>query len=213
MNAIPLNSKKTNTVASITSIFAHMDADKSLVLKTKAGDEKAFETLFRKYYLRLCHYAYQYTGNMPDAEELVQDAFVKVWERKSSLEIDRSFKSYIYMAVKNNGLNAIRGEKRRQSHHQIQSETIPEQQQPEDTVYVDEIKEQLFDGLEALPPKCRTIFQMSRIEGLKHKEIAARLEIKVKTVENQIGIALKFLRKHLSDYLQILALIFSTSNF
>lgn len=212
MNAIPLKGEKTMAVASITRIFAHMDSDKMLVKATREGEEKAFEELFNKYYTRLCHYAYQYVGNMPDSEELVQDTFVNVWEKRELLDIEVSFKSYIYAAVKNRGLNTIRGNQRRTKYHLKQGHTDLESSKPDDLIHVEEINDKLYEGLEALPPKCKKIFQLSRLEGLKHKEIASQLEITRKTVENQIGIALKYLRNHLSEYLQLLAIIFSTSN-
>ncbi len=212
MNAIPLKAKKIKTVASITSIFANMVTDKSLVKNTKEGDKNAFEQLFKKYYLRLSHYAYQYVGNMPDAEELVQETFVNIWEKRSTIDISISFKPYIYQAVKNRGINVIRGNQRRINHHSQHQFSNIDSSKTDDNIHLNELNEKLFEGLESLPPKCKKIFQMSRLEGLKHKEIAVKMEIKIKTVENQISIALKYLRNHLSEYLQIIALIFSTSN-
>jgi RNA polymerase sigma-70 factor (family 1) len=213
MRSSVLKTEKKHKIASITSIVVNMDDDFSVFQKVKLGDEIAFELLFKKYYLSLCHYVFKYVENMTDAEELVQEALLGIWDKRESILITTSFKSYIYQSVKNGALNTIRKNQRRSNHLKILNPKTIESPQAIDNIHVEEINEKLFEVLESLPPKCRTIFQMSRMEGLKHKEIAIKMELKTKTIENQIGIALKILKEQLSDFLHIILLLISSINF
>lgn len=213
MRSSVLKTEKKHKIASITSIVVNMDDDFSVFQKVKLGDEIAFELLFKKYYLSLCHYVFKYVENMTDAEELVQEALLGIWDKRESILITTSFKSYIYQSVKNGALNTIRKNQRRSNHLKILNPKTIESPQAIDNIHVEEINEKLFEVLESLPPKCRTIFQMSRMEGLKHKEIAIKMELKTKTIENQIGIALKILKEQLSDFLHIIVFLISSINF
>lgn len=188
--------------------LASMDHDSLIFRKIKDGDENAFEHLFRKYYLRLCHFASRYTHDMSLAEELVQETFIKIWENRKEITIHSSVKSYLHQTIANRGLNAIRKEKTKEGHLKLVS--IRKSQPPDaiENLSANEVSEKLFDALENLPPKCKKIFEMSRLEGLKHKDIAHKLDINIKTVENQIGIALKHLRRILSDHLLVILSIF-----
>lgn len=193
--------------------LSSMNEDPGIYQHIKKGDESAFEALFRKYYERLCSYVYQYTGNMSDAEEMVQETFLGIWEKRRDLHITTSLKSYLYQTVKNKALNNIRNTRRRRGHLEIIKNSSQRISDAEDEISANDLKDHLYEGLECLPPKCRKIFQMSRLEGLKHKEIAVKMGIKPKTVENQIGIALKNLRIFLADYLEIIVLFLTTINF
>lgn len=207
-----INSKKRPKIVLAKSIMANMDKDFSVFERIRQGDEFAFELLFKKYYLRLCHYVYKYADSMPDAEELVQDTFLSIWEKRESIIITTSIKSYIYQSVKNRGLNAIRNRNRRNTHLTVINNTKAQTPEALDSLNVEDINDKLFTALDQLPPRCKSIFEMSRIQGLKHKEIAAQMNIKIKTVENQIGIALKYLKVHLSEYLHFIAFLFSIIN-
>ncbi|MEM9547129.1 MAG: RNA polymerase sigma-70 factor [Bacteroidota bacterium] len=212
MNNTAFKTKKISKIASPVSMNYTMDDDALLFDQIKSGDERAFETLFKKYYVRLSHFVFQYVENMPDAEEIAQESFLNIWEKRQILEISTSFRSYLYAAAKNKALNFIRNTNRRKGHLSVISSFRTNEEDVLSELSANEINDQLFLAVEQLPPKCRQIFQMSRIEGLKHKEIAAQMELKVKTVENQIGIALKFLRTHLSEFLKIIAVVASTIN-
>jgi RNA polymerase sigma-70 factor (ECF subfamily) len=203
---------KSEEKSRVTLTLANMDEEALIFAKVKEGDEAAFESLFRKYYARLCRFAFKYVEDMSEAEELVQDTFVKIWEKRESIEINTSFKSYLYQAVTNKGLNAIRNDQRKQRNLKIVSSNRNEPPKAIDNLVTNEISDKLFLALNSLPPKCRKIFQLSRLEGLNHKEIAQQLDIKIKTVENQIGIALKHLKKQLSEHLLFLVLFISSIN-
>lgn len=212
MNNTAFKTEKISKIVAPVSTNYAMDDDALLFDRIKSGDERAFEIVFKKYYVRLSHFVFQYVENMPDAEELVQESFLNIWEKRQSLDINTSFRSYLYAAVKNRALNLIRNTNRRKGHLSVISSFRNNEADALSELSVNEINDQLFMAVEKLPPKCRKIFQMSRIEGLKHKEIAAQMDVKVKTVENQIGIALKYLRGHLSEFLKIIAVLASTIN-
>lgn len=185
--------------------------DKELYLKLKEGDERAFQTLFRKYYSAMCHFANQFLNDKELAEETVQDMFVKIWEKRQTLTIETSVKHYFFRSVRNHCLNQIQHEKIKK---QYASRILESAQQEINTeqyyIEVDLIR-RIENSIDSLPPKRQEIFRLSREQGMKYKEIAEALNISVKTVEAQMGLALKHLRNELKDYsnhLMTLLLIF-----
>jgi RNA polymerase sigma-70 factor (family 1) len=170
----------------------------------RQGDERAFERVFRTYYTPLCHYAATFLKDPDDAEEMVQNFFVTLWERKAFIEINVSLKSYLYRSVHNHCLNRLKHLKIQDTYRQHNATVI--EQSPTsatDRLYAIELQRQLDRAIERLPEQCRAIFKMSRFDELKYSEIAEQLGLSVKTVENQIGKALKILRSQLADYLPI----------
>jgi RNA polymerase sigma-70 factor, ECF subfamily len=174
-----------------------------LFKKIRAGDEKAFEALFRHYYPHLCLYATRILKNPSVAEEIVQELFVRLWEKRKETEIETSVKNYLFRAAKNNCLNHIK-------HNQIKNEysqKVLAESNPEDTSEDIETQSELFQKIEesiaALPEKRQEIFRLSRQEGLKYREIAEKMNISIKTVETQMGLAIKTLREKLRDFLII----------
>lgn len=203
--------KKIHKIVNTTDNQMGMD-DNKLFLNIKNGDESSYKILFEKYYVRLCSYAYSYISDSEESREIVQDIYLKIWEQKDILEVQSSIRSYLYQSVKNKSLNHIRNIKNRREHHNV----IPIQnyESPKALLDLDEsdLKDKLYEALESLPPKCRKIFQLSRLEGKRHKEIATALGISAKTVENQIGIALKVLKIQLGDYLHIVIFLLVNIN-
>jgi RNA polymerase sigma-70 factor (ECF subfamily) len=145
----------------------------------------------------MIHFAKSITGNVEDAEEVVNDIFISIWDKQTELKEELGIKSYLFRSVKNRSLNKIRSSK---THFESMSEEIPlagnfttglEQIQFKET----RDKVQFF--VDQLPTRCRQVFLLSRVHDLSHKEIAELMDISVKTVENQVGFALKFLREAL----------------
>lgn len=183
-----------------------MDLSEKYILdKLRSGDEQVFEEIFRTYYERLCNYANTILNDMDEAEEMVQNAFITVWEKHESLEIHTSLKSYLYRSVHNSCLNRVKHYKVRQIH----GEAIKHQA---DILYDDasedlvgkELEGVINQAIEELPQQCRMVFRLSRFENLSYAEIAEQLNISVKTVENHMVKALKTLREKLKDYLPVL---------
>jgi RNA polymerase sigma-70 factor (ECF subfamily) len=165
------------------------------------GDFKAFEDLFRAFYGDLCNYAYQYSRDKDTAEEIVQDLFYKLWEKKETIMIRSSIRSYLYRSVYNNAMMLIREKNVRKT-----TNTLPEDSQmfpgqmPDEQLETRELDRVVESTLSAMPKKVRRIFEMSRFEGLKYKEIADKLLISIKTVEANMGKALKLFRENLKEY-------------
>ena len=171
-------------------------------------DKNSFEQLFRQLYTPLCHYACSFIADSDDAEELVQSAFITLWEKRNAVEITTSAKSYLYMMVRNNALNKIKHE---QVKRQYASEHLHLHEEAHESsnqkIIGKELEQKIRQVIEILPEQCRLIFKMSRFEELKYADIAGQLNLSVKTVENQMGKALRILRNELKEFLPLLFLI------
>lgn len=168
------------------------------------SSEKHFEEVFRAYYQQLAAFSFQYVTNHEAAEELVQDVFTNVWIKSDRIEIRTSVKSYLFGAVRNASLNYLKHQKIERSY--AEQERHSKSVFDVDMLELDELQSDIDDALEKLPEKCRQIFEMSRFEQKKYKEIAAELKLSVKTVENQMGRALKVMRESLSRHLPSLVI-------
>jgi len=172
----------------------------------KTGDVRLYESLFREYYRPLVVYAMKYVKDADVAKEIVQEFFVRLFEKRNSLVIDTSLKSYFYRSVFNSCINYI-------SHMEMRSRHIKnlamqsENEFSDNQIAVIELQNRIFDSIEKMPDQCRRIFKMNRFEGLRNEQIAVALGISKRTVETQISKALKILRKKLADYFPLLLLI------
>lgn len=183
-------------------------SDSEIITAIQQGDERTFEKIFHEYYEKLCYYAYSFLKDMDEAEEMVQGIFHYYWEKRESLEITTSLKSYLYKMVYNRCLNVKKHEKVKaeyQNHKVVEFRQNPSYAY--DMAEKQELEKQIDKAIATLPEQCRIIFKMSRFDELKYNEIATQLGISPKTVENQMGKALKILRQQLVDYLTITMLI------
>ncbi len=158
-----------------------------------------FETLFKEKFKPLTAFAYKYVKDIDLAKEIVHEAFTKLWETRDTIDKNRNIKSYLYTIVANLSMNYIRDNKKFVSTEQIYEWDV----QPENFknyAEINELSEAIITAIDRLPKKMRQIFIMSRYQGLTHKQIAEKLGLSYKTVENQIGKALKKLRKDLKIY-------------
>ena len=176
------------------------ELDKMLLYSIRGGDAHAFELLFKKYYASLCLIAAKYTNDMDSALEVVQNLFVYLWENHAGLQIEQSVKAYLSSAVRRNCIRHIQ-----QQRQLISIDELPEDcliaGEFYDSLELEELYRQLLDAIEQLPVQCKKIFKMSRFEEMKYSEIAQTLQISVKTVEAQMGKALKILRTKFKNYL------------
>lgn len=155
-----------------------------------------FEESFRKNYAPLCRHAYNFLRDKEAAEDLIQDLFVKVWEDRPEIFADPKLSvSYLYTAAKNNCISVLRKK----------VVIVPVEDEGElDVAMTDDhhlheerelLYKQIFEAIEQLPPKCAAAFKMHRTGEMSYKQIAEEMGISVKTVENQIGKALKLIRQ------------------
>ena len=161
----------------------------------------SFEVLFKQYYAPLVVYACKYVTDMDIAREIVQDFFVRLYEKRQSLSIDTSVKSYLYRSVYNCCINYINQRSIQDKHLKSIILEHDEEENLESEMNTVELQQRIFDVINTLPAKCQRIFKMNRLEGLKNEEIASKLNLSKRTVETQISKALKILRKKLSDYI------------
>jgi RNA polymerase sigma-70 factor, ECF subfamily len=169
------------------------------------GDEMAFEGLFKSFFAELTIYAARFVEDRENAEEIVQDIFFNLWNNRLKLNINTSIKAYLYTTVRNTCLNLIKHKKVESKYREYFSRQLHEDElQPEDWMDGNELQEKITATIEKLPPERKKVFVMSRFDNLKYKEIAEKLDISVKTVENQMGKALKFLREELKEFLPLL---------
>jgi len=166
----------------------------------------AVQGYFQMYFEGLYRYAFTILKNNDDAKDAVQSVFVKIWEKRAIIDEQQSVQSYLYTSVYNYCLNIKRKEKVRKEY--VQNNQLTPQTNSDQLVTRENIKT-ITDALESLPPQCRLIFFKSRFEKKKYAEIAEELNLSVKTIEAQIGKALKILREKLSG-VHILFIIFLT---
>lgn len=178
-------------------------------MQTEAWHSKReFETVFREHYSSLCAYAIGFVKEQETCEDIVQETFVKFWNNRNEIEIETSVKSYLYRAVRNACLNFIKHSNISNAFKQYNSEEISYSEQNQgDALATSELEQKIRNTIDLMPTERRKIFIMSRYEELKYKEIAERLDISIKTVENQMGKALAFLRNELTDFLPTIILI------
>ncbi len=172
--------------------------------KIKDGDEKAFGAFFDQFYISLCKYAYGYVQDYEQSEEIVQGAFVKLWEERSRIDPLQSIKSYAFRIVGNQSLNYLKHLKVRSKYQQYVMDTgMDSFGLPSEFDVFDKVNEAVSE----LPVQCRKVFELSRFDGLTHKEIAQELGCSQKTVEGHMNKALKRLRTSLRDFLFIVIIL------
>lgn len=172
-----------------------------------SGDEGTFEQVYKHYLRRLHGYAISILRDADIAEGMVQNVFMKLWERKERLSFSGSLQAYLYGAVYNECLNHLRHQKVKGDHRLHVAHTMNDNDEATGAgMELLDLKDKLQNAMNELPEKCRTVFQMSRFEDLKYQEIADRLDLSIKTVEAHMGRALKFLRIELADFLPVLLL-------
>jgi RNA polymerase sigma-70 factor (ECF subfamily) len=185
--------KKTNKIRS-------MLRDTDITWRIRNGDIGQFESLFRSSYVSLVRYAKTLIKDHDTAEEIVQDLFFRLWQDKEKLNIESSLNGYLFRSVHNRCLHYIEHNRVIERHAEEMSYSQSESQDnPSDILNYKELQEKIARILERLPERCGRIFTMSRFEGLKYSEIADKLSVSIKTVEANMGRALKEFRKELTQ--------------
>ena len=176
--------------------------------KIKEGENHALEQVYKAAFRSLVNYASEITGQTYLAEEIVQDVFLKIWQNRSELSINGSFKAYLYKSVHNHALNVIRQQKaRKESVNTLVPETawkfIAETYDLNDylidRIFADETEILVEQAIKELPEQCRKVFMLSRFDGLKNSEIAEQLGLSENTVKAHIYTALQKVSAALRD--------------
>jgi len=174
----------------------------------KSVDSATFEQLFTDHYDALFRYCQTMVKDKNDIEDIVQSVFLDLWHDRSKLVIHTSFKAYLYKAVYFRCMNKIKHDKVASKYSNTITNT--ESTAVTDTLIIQEIADKIKETIESLPEQCRKIFSMSRMDGLRYNEIAEKLNLSPKTIENQMGKALKTMRVALSEYIQIIVITILT---
>jgi RNA polymerase sigma-70 factor (ECF subfamily) len=177
-----------------------MIRDSEIVRRIRQGDIKQFETLFRSSYVSLVKYAGTLIKDRDTAEEIVQDLFFRIWQDREKINIESSLNGYLFRAVHNRCLHHIEHLRVVERHaNEMSLNATAESENPAEILQYKELQAKIAGILERLPERCGKIFCMNRFEGLKYTEIAEKLSVSVKTVEANIGRALKEFRKALAE--------------
>lgn len=168
--------------------------EKELIVEIKNDNRNAFQTLFYTYYKKLLDFSLYRTKDLETSKDLVQDVFTNVWNTREKLDPEKSIKSYLYKILTNQIINIS---KHSSSKTIPLNDSIGYSSNFDNSANENEID--LFNAIEELPPKLKTVFMLSRIEGFKYSEIAEICEISVKAVEKRMTKALKLLRKKMVE--------------
>lgn len=175
-----------------------MSRESEIIGRIRQGDLIQFETLFRSSYVSLVKYARTLLKDHDTAEEIVQDLFFSLWQNKEKIKIESSLNGYLFRSVHNRCLHYIEHLKVVERHENEMAEQSYAES-PADILQYKELQARIARTLEKLPERCGQIFCMSRYEGLKYSEIAEKLSVSIKTVEANMGRALKEFRKALAE--------------
>ena len=174
-----------------------------LLSAVQRGDQKAFDTLFRRYYPMLCAYGHRFV-ELEDAEEIVEDSLLWIWENRETLVIESSLNSYLFKMVYRRALNKLAHIDATQRADTRFYEEMQEMLQDTDYYQIEELAKRIEDAVAALPESYRVAFVMLRFRDMSYKEIAETLGVSPKTIDYRIQQALKQLRVDLKDYLPLL---------
>lgn len=174
---------------------------KTWAVNIRSSDRQAFDNLFRSVYPRLVQFAVSYTKEKSSACDIVQDTFVALWQNRKAIDPGQSLKAYLYRIVRNRSLNYLRDRSAEISQEQIVAEEdLQTENQSDSSKRADELSEKFSEWIEELPERQQEAFELSRIEGLSHSEIATVMEVSPKTVNNHIVAALRQLRRLYEEY-------------
>lgn len=175
--------------------------DRELLAGLRAGQSPAFDAIFRAYYSHLVSFAQSLLHDRGSAEDVAQDVMLELWRRRDALAIHESLRAYLLRATRNRALNQLR-------HANVERRAEPLLMAEEavdavagSRVVAGELRDAIVSAITELPPGCREVFELSRTHGLRYAEIAATLGISVKTVESQMGKALRHMRTRLAPWL------------
>lgn len=177
-----------------------MSSDSEIIERIRKGDKQEFENLFRSSYTSLVRYAKAILRDHDTSEEIVQELFFRLWQDRESLTINSSLKGYLFRSVHNRALHYIEHLQVVARHAgEMAAMTDQSTESVTETIYFSELQARVARVLERLPERCSEIFRMNRFEGLKYNEIAEKLSVSMKTVEANMGKALKEFRKALAE--------------
>lgn len=184
--------------------------EQTLLIELKKGNKQAYSLLFNKYYKDLVLFGGNFLPNKSFCEDIVQNVFLKLWRDRESIEIETSLKSFLLRSVQNSCLDELRHKGVVREHESYSSTfSASDNIDTENYVLYSDLHNHLNEALSKLPESCREAFEMNRLEGLKYREIAEKLNVSERTIEVRIGKALSLLRSHLKEFFVTLFILWS----
>jgi RNA polymerase sigma-70 factor (ECF subfamily) len=171
--------------------------DRLLVRRLKLGDKKAFEEIFRKFKEKIFYFAIRYYNSTADAENIVQDVFIKLWDERAGLKEELSLNSYIYTITKNHLFNINRKKINEKAYRTYIIEHLVQFPNLENELIYADLKANVDKIIDALPTQRKKVFIMGNVEGLSNKEVAEIMNLSVRTVEVHKSLALQTIRKEM----------------
>ncbi len=168
--------------------------------KNQHFDHQHFERLFKTHFVHLCNFAYQFVKDRDAAKDITQKVYINLWENRAKIDLKQAPKSYLFTSVRNRSINYLRDHKKYRSKVLDLDIHDLDKSMEEEELDLEELRSKIAAALETLPTKCRQVFEMSRYQEMKYKDIAEELDISQKTVEAHMSRALKGLRELLKDY-------------
>jgi len=173
-------------------------SDRQLVSRLKVGDKKAFEEIFRKYREKIYYFAIRYYNSTEDAENVVQDVFIKLWDEREGVKEELSLNNYIYTIAKNHLFNIQRKKINEKAYRNYIVDNMVQVSNLENELIYANLKAEMDKIIDELPPQRKKVFILSNFEGLSNKELALQLNLSVRTVEVHKSLALQTIRKALT---------------
>lgn len=174
--------------------------DRQIFEAIKRDNHGAYERVFREYYRPMTAYAFRFLGSLADSESIVQDVFLRLWQKRHEMVITTSLQLYLFRSVKNHCINYIEHEKIKTGYQSMVIHNETDRTDYSEFFLEFGLVKKIENAIAALPPKRQEIFRLAREEGMKYREIAERLELSVKTVEAQMTLALRQLRESLKEF-------------
>jgi len=175
-------------------------SQENILTRLKSNDKAALKDLFQLHHAGVCAAIFRIIKDRNTVEDLAQEVFLRFWQKRETINVSSSLQAYLRRMAVNEALGHLR--KKKMFEEEINNDTLAGAAPGVEHQYLHgELEEHIKMAIDVLPPRCRTVFQLSRFEELSYREIAEQLNISIKTVENQMGKALKILRKELHHYL------------
>lgn len=182
--------------------------DQSLLISLRQGDIKAFDALYHRYAKKLMAFALTFFADQAIAEEAVQEIFIRIWEKRRELDESKSFKSYLFQAVKFYMFNFIRDRKESCSYEDVSEATFRTENPVEEMLHYEELEATAKLLIAKLPQVQQQVFRLNKLEGLTTQEIAEKMNLSKRTIEHHIYLATKTVKSELLHYISISAMIF-----
>lgn len=174
--------------------------NEKLLSATRAGDYAAFNEVYHRYRKKVYGFAYRFTRSVEEAEELTQDAFVRLWENRSKIDPYKNFEGFLYILIRNNYLKALRNSAKEAIFRNENMEEEPAYNAIDDYLDFKDCQQTAASAIEAMSPQVRIAFTLSRNQGYSHEDISSRMGISRSTVNNHIKNSLKTIRKYIKVY-------------